>query len=99
VLETWLYSDSTMLPPANTVSASNGFPTIGVVFFSTKAVNSLWPRCCPGTLPPSWGALTKLKVCRLWRNKLSGPLLDRWSGMVMLEELDLSTNALTGEEV
>jgi hypothetical protein len=49
-----------------------------------------------GTLPPSWGALTKLKICRLFNNTLSGPLPVAWSGMAALEDLQLSFNALTG---
>jgi hypothetical protein len=51
---------------------------------------------CPGTLPPSWGALFKLQVCRLWNNTLSGPLPGSWSGMGALEDLALNINALTG---
>jgi hypothetical protein len=57
----------------------------------------LLPHCCPGTLPPSWGALTKLRKCYLWKNTLSGPLPGAWSGMAALEELALYSNRLTGE--
>jgi hypothetical protein len=53
-------------------------------------------HCCPGTMPPSWGALAKLKVCRLDNNTLSGPLPGAWSGMAALVELGLSINTLTG---
>jgi hypothetical protein len=35
-------------------------------------------------------------VCTLWKNTLSGPLPGAWSGMAALEDLQLSTNALTG---
>jgi hypothetical protein len=50
----------------------------------------------PGTLPPSWGALTKLRVCWLGINTLSGPLPGSWSGMAALEDLKLNGNSLTG---
>jgi hypothetical protein len=53
-------------------------------------------RCCPGTLPPSWGALSKLRVCYLGDNTLSGPLPGAWSGMAALEDLQLAINRLTG---
>jgi hypothetical protein len=49
-----------------------------------------------GTLPPSWGALSKLRECSLWNNTLSGPLPSAWSGMAALQELQLQTNALAG---
>jgi hypothetical protein len=49
-----------------------------------------------GTLPPSWSALTKLRVCRLFRNILRGSLPDAWSGMAALEDLHTGINALTG---
>jgi hypothetical protein len=49
-----------------------------------------------GTLPPSWAALTKLKVCYLFNNTLSGPLPGSWSGMAALEDLSLPDNTLTG---
>jgi hypothetical protein len=47
-------------------------------------------------LPPSWGALSKLKVCWLDKNKLSGPLPGSWLGMAALEDLQLNINALAG---
>jgi hypothetical protein len=52
--------------------------------------------CAAGTLPPSWGALTKLRVCYLFTNNLRGPLPGSWSGMAALEDLQLSRNSLTG---
>jgi hypothetical protein len=48
-----------------------------------------------GTLPPSWGNLTNLKMCYLYNNTLAGPLPGAWSKMA-LEELGLNTNALRG---
>lgn len=50
-----------------------------------------------GTLPPSYGRLTKLRQLGLWGNRLRGPLPAAWSGMAALQTLDLSVNALTGE--
>jgi hypothetical protein len=56
------------------------------------------PSTAPaGTLPPAWGVLTKLKLCYLWDNTLSGPLPSAWSGMAALQELALYNNNLTGE--
>lgn len=52
--------------------------------------------CTAGTLPPSWGALTRLEQLFARNNTLSGPLPGAWSGMVALEELVLLGNALTG---
>jgi hypothetical protein len=52
--------------------------------------------CSLGPLPSSWGALVKLKGCRLFTNNLCGPLPGSWSGMAALEDLQLATNALTG---
>jgi hypothetical protein len=49
-----------------------------------------------GTLPPSWGALSKLRVLQLFVNTLSGPLPSAWSGMAALESLALHSTALTG---
>jgi hypothetical protein len=49
-----------------------------------------------GTLPPSWGALTKLRKCWVYNNTLSGPLPGAWSGMAALEDLRLAMNRLTG---
>jgi hypothetical protein len=40
--------------------------------------------------------MTKLRVCQLGNNSLSGPLPDSWSVMAALLELELDTNALTG---
>jgi hypothetical protein len=56
----------------------------------------LWCVCPTGPLPPSWGALTKLRKCYLFNNTLSGPLPSAWSGMAALEDLSLFTNALEG---
>jgi hypothetical protein len=51
-----------------------------------------------GSLPPSWGALSKLAVLYIWGNQLSGELPGSWSSMVSVDDLDLSSNAdLTGE--
>jgi hypothetical protein len=49
-----------------------------------------------GTLPPSWGALTRLAACYLYKNTLSGPLPGTWSKMAALEEIALHNNTLTG---
>jgi hypothetical protein len=55
-----------------------------------------WPCCWTGPLPPAWSALSKLRVCNIWRNTLTGPLPGNWSRMAALEELDVSGNNLTG---
>jgi hypothetical protein len=55
-----------------------------------------WCVCPAGFLPPSWVALTKLKVLYLFNNTLSGPLPGSWSGMAALEDLALNRNDLTG---
>lgn len=61
------------------------------------ACNDRLSLCTPaGTLPPSWGALTRLKMLNAEDNLLRGPLPDAWSGMAALEELGLGMNALTG---
>lgn len=52
--------------------------------------------CFAGTLPPSWGAHAKLRVSRLWNNKLSGPLPASWSEMAAIEDLQMSANNLAG---
>jgi hypothetical protein len=52
--------------------------------------------CPAGPLPPSWGALTKLRECRMYTNTLSGPLPGSWSGMAALELLSLGSDGLTG---
>lgn len=49
-----------------------------------------------GTLPPSWGFLSKLRYIYMDNNKLSGPLPPAWSGLAALEQLTLANNALTG---
>jgi hypothetical protein len=49
-----------------------------------------------GTLPPSWGTLSNLRTCNLWRNKLQGPLPSSWSGMASLVSVNLHSNTLTG---
>jgi hypothetical protein len=49
-----------------------------------------------GPLPPSWGSLTKLQRCTLFRNKLNGSLPASWSGMASLTQMYLDTNALKG---
>jgi hypothetical protein len=49
-----------------------------------------------GPLPPSWGALSKLRMCYLYRNNLTGPLPGAWSGMTAMEDLDMSMSGLTG---
>jgi len=56
----------------------------------------LFDQYCLGTLAPSWGAMSKLRLCSLFNNTLSGPLPGAWSGMAALEDLRLSGNALTG---
>lgn len=53
--------------------------------------------CCAGPLPPSWGALTKLRDLRLGVSKLRGPLPPEWSTMVALEILYVGQCELTGE--
>jgi hypothetical protein len=52
--------------------------------------------CPAGTLPPSWGSLTKLKKCWVFNNTLNGTLPDAWSGMAALEDVGLNRNNLTG---
>jgi hypothetical protein len=51
----------------------------------------------PGTLPPSWGALKKLRALNLAFNRLKGSLPAAWVGMSALERLDMGGNTdLTG---
>lgn len=81
--------------------AFSGVPYANPVCVLLRLCGTFNTACCgvcpAGTLPPSWAALTKLRVCNLWGNKLSGPLPGSWSGMAAMEELLLSHNALTGE--
>ncbi|KPI87399.1 putative GP46-like surface antigen [Leptomonas seymouri] len=49
-----------------------------------------------GTLPASWGRLTRLQTLRLQGNAISGTLPSAWSGMASLRNLDVSGNPLSG---
>lgn len=49
-----------------------------------------------GSLPESWGQLTRLRYLLLVDNALSGTLPDSWQGMRSLRSLFVSLNNLTG---
>ncbi|KPI82427.1 surface antigen-like protein [Leptomonas seymouri] len=49
-----------------------------------------------GTLPASWGRLTRLRTVRVQDNAISGTLPSAWSGMSSLHSLNVSGNALSG---
>lgn len=59
---------------------------------SSLAFNSL-----SGPLPPSWGALARVRALKLQKNNLSGAVPPSWGGLKALETIALFDNAgLTG---
>ncbi|KAK7199292.1 Leucine rich repeat N-terminal domain/Leucine rich repeat/Leucine Rich Repeat [Novymonas esmeraldas] len=49
-----------------------------------------------GTLPASWGRLTRLREVQLGQSALTGPLPTAWGSLTGLRKLNLGGNALSG---
>ncbi|XP_047308857.1 receptor like protein 29-like [Impatiens glandulifera] len=70
------------------------------LFTSSSSLEHLTLKSNPGlqgTIPPTLGQITSLRVLSLSQNGLQGQIPKELNGLVSLEQLDLSYNNLTGQ--